>query len=52
MKKSINRQDAILITGLLSFGVGFYMLVPAAAFIMTGLLLFLIGVGVFAPKGD
>ncbi|MDO8704066.1 MAG: hypothetical protein Q7J84_03890 [Sulfuricaulis sp.] len=47
---AFSRQDWIILTGLLLLAGGLVIVNLAAALIVPGALLFLVGVGVFIPK--
>lgn len=46
---SIDRQDVIILAGLILLGAGFALW--SAALIVPGGLLFLLGAGMFTPRG-
>lgn len=44
IKNPFNRDDALILIGLCGIGYGAWLVLPAAAFIVVGSLLFLLGV--------
>lgn len=50
LSSALDRQDAILLVGLISLAVGLSLISLPLALVIVGVLLFALGVGLFVPR--